>query len=117
MPTIVCDKKRIGDKRVVSIREGDPRDRDVLIVDDLIQSGGTIRESARVLREAGARSVSAYATHGIFPGDSHHGLLSDLDRLYVTDSVPLNRERFSVEPRAEVLSIAPLVSRMVANAA
>jgi phosphoribosylpyrophosphate synthetase len=88
----------------------------VLLVDDLIQSGGTLREAARALRTAGACSVSAYATHGVFPGESHGDLLQDLDRLYVTDSIPANRERFAHEPRAEVLGIAPLVSRMVSDA-
>ena len=48
--TIVCSKVRDGDKRKVTIKEGNPNGKKLLIVDDLIQSGGTIRETAELLR-------------------------------------------------------------------
>eukprot|EP00386_Alphamonas_edax_P007918 GDKI01026178.1.p1 GENE.GDKI01026178.1~~GDKI01026178.1.p1 ORF type:complete len:363 (-),score=116.91 GDKI01026178.1:232-1320(-) len=67
---IVCSKVRDGDKRVIKITEGNPVDKHVYIVDDLIKTGGTLIECAKALRKAGARHVSAYVTHGVFPQDS-----------------------------------------------
>ncbi|KAJ8451611.1 hypothetical protein Cgig2_018245 [Carnegiea gigantea] len=69
-PTIVCAKVREGDKRIVRIKEGDPKGRHVVIVDDLVQSGGTLIECQKVLAAHGAAKVSAYVTHGIFPNRS-----------------------------------------------
>lgn len=112
-PEIICTKIRQGDKRIITVKEGEVEGRNILIVDDLIQTGGTIRESARKLRDMGAKSVSAYATHGVFPNNSHERLVECLDHLYVTDSIPDNKERFKGNSRAEVLSIAPLVSELV----
>lgn len=58
---------RDGDRRLVRLKEGEPSDRHVVIVDDLIQSGSTIIECQRLLKALGAKHVSAYATHGVFP--------------------------------------------------
>ncbi|KAF7809329.1 ribose-phosphate pyrophosphokinase 4-like [Senna tora] len=69
-PTIVCAKVREGDQRIVRIKEGDPRDRHIVIVDDLVQSGGTLIECQKVLAAHGAKKISAYVTHGIFPNKS-----------------------------------------------
>ncbi|CAN1758943.1 Ribose-phosphate pyrophosphokinase 4 [Linum perenne] len=56
-----------GDKRIVRIREGNPSGCHVVIVDDLVQSGGTLIECQKVLAAHGAAKVSAYVTHGVFP--------------------------------------------------
>ncbi|XP_022776144.1 ribose-phosphate pyrophosphokinase 4-like isoform X1 [Durio zibethinus] len=69
-PTIVCNKVRIGDQRIVRIKEGEAAGRHVVIVDDLVQSGGTLIECQRVLAANGAAKISAYVTHGIFPNRS-----------------------------------------------
>ncbi|GJS48116.1 ribose-phosphate pyrophosphokinase 4-like protein [Tanacetum coccineum] len=72
-PMIICAKVREGDQRIVRIKEGDPKGRHVVIVDDLVQSGGTLIEcqvmklKQKVLAEHGATKVSAYVTHGVFP--------------------------------------------------
>lgn len=112
-PEVICTKIRQGDKRIVTVKEGEVEGRNILIVDDLIQTGGTIRESANKLRDMGAKNVSAYATHGVFPNNSHERLVESLDCLYVTDSIPCNRERFQGNEKVEVLSIAPLISELV----
>ncbi|GAV82970.1 Pribosyltran domain-containing protein, partial [Cephalotus follicularis] len=69
-PTIVCAKVREGSQRIVRIKEGEPEGRHVVIVDDLVQSGGTLIECQRVLAAHGAAKISAYVTHGIFPNSS-----------------------------------------------
>eukprot|EP00899_Mesostigma_viride_P027438 jgi/Mesvir1/787/Mv17385-RA.1 len=69
-PEIICTKVRDGDKRIVQLKEGQPLGRHVVIVDDLVQSGGTLLQCANVLHARGAVKVSAYATHGVFPQES-----------------------------------------------
>ena len=64
---VVCQKVRDGARRVVSIKEGEVDGKHVVIVDDLVQSGGTLIECAKQLRKQGARKVSAYVTHVVFP--------------------------------------------------
>lgn len=66
-PEIICTKVRDGAKRIVRLKEGAPRGRHVVIVDDLVQSGGTLLECGKLLALTGASAVSAYATHGVFP--------------------------------------------------
>jgi hypothetical protein len=67
---------RDGDKRIVRLKEGAPRGRHVVIVDDLVQSGGTLLECAKLLQVTGAAAVSAFATHGVFPDGSYKRFLS-----------------------------------------
>lgn len=111
--TIICGKVRDGDKRVIQIKEWDPQGKDVIIIDDLIQTGGTLRETAKKLRELWARSVSAYATHGVFPNNSHIWLASELDSLIVTDSIPENRQRAKEVVNMKILSIQSLVEKII----
>ncbi len=111
--TIVCSKVRIGNERYIEIKEGNPDGKEVVIIDDLIQTGGTIKETARKLRQLWAISVSAYATHWVFPNDSHISLASELDTLIVTDSIPENISRAKILSNMKILSIAPLVEKII----
>ncbi|XP_075659783.1 ribose-phosphate pyrophosphokinase 4-like [Castanea sativa] len=113
-PTIVCAKVREGDKRIVRIKEGDPAGRHVVIVDDLVQSGGTLIECQRVLAAHGAAKISAYVTHGIFPNRSWERFEQDnggnpdngLTYFWITDSCPLTVRAVKNKPPFEVLSLA-----------
>merc|ERR1712066_1224764 len=69
-PMIICNKVRDGDKRLVAIKEGEPKACHCVIVDDLVQSGGTLLECAKPLKEGGASKVSCWCTHGVFPKES-----------------------------------------------
>lgn len=113
---IVCIKVREGDNRFITIKEGDPEGKDVFIVDDLIRTGGTIREAADLLRKRGAKSVTAFAPHGVFPEGSHAKLAEHLDSLIVTDTLPENRERARDVANLRVVSIAPLVAKIIERA-
>ncbi|KAH8967392.1 hypothetical protein BDL97_03G076300 [Sphagnum fallax] len=66
-PTIICTKVRDGNNRIVRLKEGEPQGRHVVIVDDLVQSGGTLIECQKLLGANGASKVSAYVTHAVFP--------------------------------------------------
>lgn len=110
---IVLSKKRIGEKRVMTLKEGTPKGKEVLLVDDLIQSGGTLVKAAEYLRSLGAVSVSGYASHGVFPGDSHKKLVASLDRLYVTDSIPENISRAKEIQNMKIISLRSDIERLI----
>ncbi|MBU3022575.1 ribose-phosphate pyrophosphokinase [Aestuariibacter sp. A3R04] len=72
---------------------GDVTDRDCIIVDDMIDTGGTLAKAAEALKNHGARNVYAYATHAIFSGNAPTNLKeSVIDEIIVTDSIPLSKD-------------------------
>ncbi|GMI83484.1 phosphoribosyl pyrophosphate (PRPP) synthase 3 [Hibiscus trionum] len=113
-PTIVCNKVRIRDKRIVRIKEGEAVGRHVVIVDDLVQSGGTLIECQKALAANGATKVSAYVTHGIFPNRSWQRFEHDngghpetgLTYFWITDSCPGTVKEVMSETPFEILSLA-----------
>ncbi|XP_027914593.1 ribose-phosphate pyrophosphokinase 4 [Vigna unguiculata] len=117
-PTIVCAKVREGERRIVRIKEGDPRGRHVVIVDDLVQSGGTLIECQKVLAAQGASKISAYVTHGIFPNNSWSRFGHDngghpetaFTYFWITDSCPLTVKEVTNRPPFEILSLASSIS-------
>ncbi|XP_058776347.1 ribose-phosphate pyrophosphokinase 4-like [Vicia villosa] len=117
-PTVVCAKVREGDKRIVRIKEGDPKGRHIVIVDDLVQSGGTLIECQKVLAAHGAAKVSAYVTHGIFPNKSWERFGHDnggnpesaFTYFWITDSCPLTVKEVMHRAPFEVLSLASSIS-------
>lgn len=66
-----------------------------------------------MLRARGAKSVSAFAPHGVFPHDSHIELAKYLDRLIVTDTIPANIERVKFVPNMQVLPIVSLIEKIL----
>ncbi|WDE06890.1 ribose-phosphate pyrophosphokinase [Thalassomonas viridans] len=69
---------------------GDVKDRDCFIVDDMIDTGGTLAKAAEALKEHGAKRVFAYATHPVFSGNAAENLKNSvIDEVVVTDSIPL----------------------------
>ncbi|TNU72960.1 ribose-phosphate diphosphokinase [Miniimonas arenae] len=91
---------------------GDVAGRDAVLVDDLIDTGGTIAEGVRVLRENGAKSVTIVATHGVLSEPAPRRLAEcGALEVVVTDTLPIPHEkRF---PGLTVLSIAPLLARAI----
>ncbi|OVA20787.1 Phosphoribosyltransferase domain [Macleaya cordata] len=117
-PMIICTKVREGDQRIVRLKEGDPRGRHVVIVDDLVQSGGTLIECQKVLAAQGAAKISAYVTHGIFPNRSWERFQHDtggspengLTYFWITDSCPLTVKEVKNRRPFEVLSLAGAIA-------
>jgi ribose-phosphate pyrophosphokinase len=106
-PLIVCHKRREGQHRRITVREGQPQNRHVVIVDDLAMSGGTLLDCRRALMESGARAVSAYVTHAVFPKEAwRHFLEAGFERFWITDSVPLQAGRLAGRGPFEVLTLA-----------
>ena len=96
---------------------GEMKDRTVVIVDDLISSGGTMARAARACRVQGARKVYAFAAHGLFTGSASEVMAApELARSYVTDSVPPFRLAPGLIPeRVEVVPAAPLFAGAIAR--
>lgn len=112
--TIVCQKVRRGDKRFISIKEGEPSGKHVVIVDDLVMSGGTLRQCARALRDKGADRISAYVTHGVFPKNSWEKFMdAGFSHIWVTDSCPQTTSALEGRDPFEILSLADPVSKML----
>lgn len=113
-PLIVCTKVREGGQRFVRLKEGEPKGRHVVIVDDFVQSGGTLIECQKVLAAHGAAKISAYVTHGIFPNktwkrfkyDDGVGPDQGMKYFWITDSCPLTVKEVKGIPPFEVLSLA-----------
>jgi len=112
--TIICEKRREGKKRVVTVKEGNPKGLHVVIVDDLVQTGGTLVNCAKACISLGARSVSCYCTHGVFPRDSWKRFVSggkdeDLfDTFWITNSIPPVAKCIGNLKPFEILDLAPL---------
>ena len=111
MEEVVCTKVRQGDKRLVKLKEGEPAGRHVIIVDDLVQSGGTLIECQKLLSRMGAVKVSAYVTHGVFPGNSWKKFCAGgggqgFYKFFLTDSCPGTAEAVRGTEPFEILSLA-----------
>ncbi|EKE70615.1 ribose-phosphate pyrophosphokinase [Gallaecimonas xiamenensis] len=90
----IIDKRRprANEAQVMNII-GDVQGRDCIIVDDMIDTGGTLCKAAEALKNHGARSVFAYATHPVFSGSAPQNITSSvIDQVIVTDTVPLSAE-------------------------
>ena len=115
---ILCHKDRLWNKRNVKIIEGDPKGSDVIIVDDLVMTGGTILECAEVLDRAGVASVSAYVTHAVFPKKSCRRMSAfPFANFWVTDSCPETLKDFEYcATNFKIHSLAePIASMLLGN--
>lgn len=97
----VCAKERDGDLRRVRLVEGDVKGKHTVIIDDLVRSGGTLIECAKVLREAGASGVSVFVPHACFPNAAYQRFIdgdgaSLIDLFITTDSVQATAASFAV---------------------
>lgn len=110
---IICSKVRDGDNRIVNVKEGHPKDRHVVIVDDLVQSGTTLLECAKALKDQGAAKVSCFVTHGVFPKESWRKFVDNdlIHKFWITDSIPTTCQAVAGQLPFEVLSLAPLIVR------
>ncbi|MCD6543303.1 MAG: ribose-phosphate pyrophosphokinase [Flavobacteriaceae bacterium] len=103
---VVCYKER-KKANVISNMEliGDVKGRNVIIVDDMVDTAGTLTKAADLMMEKGAVSVRAIATHAILSGDAYNRIKdSALEELIVTDTIPLKESCSKIK----VVSCAPL---------
>lgn len=88
----IIDKRRLGPNKIeVMHLIGDVKGRDCLLVDDIVDTGGTLCQAAQALKEHGAATVSAYCTHPVLSGPAIKNIeTSAIDEIVVTDTIPLH---------------------------
>lgn len=115
----IIDKRRprANESQVMHII-GDVQDRDCIIVDDMIDTGGTLCKAADALKQNGAKRVFAYATHPVFSGNAVNNIReSNIDQVVVTDSIPLSPEMKALD-KVHQLTLSGMLSealRRVSN--
>jgi ribose-phosphate pyrophosphokinase len=117
-PLAIVDKRRErpGESEVMNII-GTVEGRDCIIVDDIVDSGGTLCNAADALLAKGAQSVTAYATHGVLSGGAVARIgASQLKAMVITDSIEPTAAIRSSE-KLRVISIAPLMGEAIARTA
>ncbi|KAJ9901379.1 ribose-phosphate pyrophosphokinase [Campylobacter jejuni] len=108
---VIVDKRRekANESEVMNII-GDVKDKEVILVDDIIDTAGTIVKAAEALKEKGAKSVMACCTHAVLSGKAHERIASGvLDELVVTDTIPLKEQL----PNIKVLSVTPVFAEVI----
>lgn len=108
---VVCDKQRERANQVASMQLiGEVQGYDVVLVDDLIDTGGTISKAAELLIEKGANSVRAMITHPVLSGNAYENINNSLlEELVVTDTIPLKEDSSKIK----VLSVATLFAQAI----
>ncbi len=92
---------------------GEVKGKDVLIVDDMIDTAGTICEAAKLIKQKGAKSVSVAATHGLFSDPAPERIKEvGLEKIFITDTVPI-REEMRNNPKVTVVSVASLLAEAI----
>lgn len=110
---VICDKYR---KRANEVAEmtviGDVEGKDVIIIDDIVDTAGTLCRAAAILIEKGANSVRAFCTHPVLSGKAYENIENSvLTELVVCDTIPLQRDTQKIK----VISSAKLFSRAIRN--
>jgi len=110
---VICDKYRKRANEVAGMTViGDVKGADVILVDDIVDTAGTLCRAAEIILEKGAKSVRALCTHPVLSGKAYENIEnSKLDKIYVCDTIPLKR----VSSKIQVLTAAKLFARAIRN--
>ncbi|HRH59708.1 MAG TPA: ribose-phosphate pyrophosphokinase, partial [Chitinophagaceae bacterium] len=111
---VICDKHRKRANEIASmVVIGDVAGRDVVLIDDICDTGGTLAKSAALLKEKGAKSVRALCTHPVLSGNAYENIdNSVLEELVVCDTIPLKQP----SQKIKVISVADLFAIAIRNA-
>ncbi len=107
-PMVICHKQRAKANVIEEMRIiGEVKGKNVVIVDDMVDTAGTLTKAADMMLEEGALSVRAFASHAVLSGPAYERIEnSGLKELVVTDSIPLRKE----SEKIKVISIAELLA-------
>jgi len=109
----IIDKRRDGPNVAVFMYLiGDVKDKDVVVIDDMIDTAGTLIQAVEAVKREGARRVLACAVHGVLSGPAIKRIESSaLEEVVITNSVPLTPDK--ANPKIHVLSVAPLLAKAI----
>ncbi len=110
-PMIICDKQRKKANEIAAMQViGDVENMDVVLVDDLVDTAGTLCKAAALLMEKGANSVRAVCTHAVLSGKAYENIENSvLTELVVCDTIPVHHQSSKIK----VISTAPLFSKAI----
>jgi ribose-phosphate pyrophosphokinase len=110
---VICDKRRKRANEIESMSIiGDVTDQDIVLIDDICDTAGTLSKAAGLIMEKGARSVRAVCTHAVLSGNAYETIEnSALSELIVTDTIPLRRESAKIR----TLSTADLFAKAISS--
>lgn len=105
VPMVICYKSRKKANEISEMRVlGDVEGKDVVIIDDIADTAGTLCKAAHIMKENGAKSVRAIVSHGIMSGPACERIMdSELESLIFTDSIPFDTTRC---PKVEIVSVS-----------
>jgi ribose-phosphate pyrophosphokinase len=108
---VICYKQRAKANVIESMTViGEVEGRDIVIVDDLIDTGGTLTKAADMMMDKGANSVRAFCSHAVLSGKAYENIeKSKITELVVTDTIPLKQESSKIK----VLSVADLFAKVL----
>ena len=111
---VICYKQRNAANQIEEMELiGDVKGKNVVLVDDMVDSGGTLARAANLMIERGALSVRAIATHAVLSGNAFNTIAnSKLEELVVTDTIPLKKDAPS---KIKIVSCAPLFAKVMRN--
>jgi ribose-phosphate pyrophosphokinase len=114
-PVIICHKSREKANVVGSITAiGDVKGKNVIIVDDMIDTAGTLAKAANVLKEMGAVSVRACATHPVLSGPAYDKIAeSALEEVIVSDTIPLSQDPAKDKSKITVLTMTDIFASII----
>ena len=117
-PLVLCNKTRARANVVATMQIiGDVKDKNVVIVDDMVDTAGTITKAANIMIEAGAKSVRACASHCVMSGPATERVQnSALDEIVFTDSIPYTQRCAKIKQLSVADLFAETIRRIVNNA-
>jgi len=120
LPIAFIEKRRSGNdgKTEALTLIGDVQGRDVIIVDDEVDTGGSIAQAVHVVRENGARDIYLAFIHPIFSNDAAQHLAElDIRHILTTDTIPISADKMEpLKGRVTILSIAPMLGEVIRRA-
>ena len=116
-PLVLCNKTRARANVVATMQIiGDVKDKNVVIVDDMVDTAGTITKAADIMKEAGAKTVRACASHCVMSGPASERVQnSALEEIIFTDSIPYSHRSAKVKQLSVADMFAETIRRVVDN--
>lgn len=117
VPLVLCNKSRVKANEVASMQIiGDVKGKNVILVDDMVDTAGTITKAADIMKETGALSVRAIATHCVMSGPASERVQnSNLEEIVFTDSIPYSNRCAKVKQLTIADLFAETIRRVMSN--